>query len=112
MELPAQQGGTVDNLVLIAAPINQSLVDQIQSLGGIENVIVVDLRPVGDTAYPGMNDLEILYNGITDMAPDMVRQKLEGGEDGYGHFYYNGSGEASVLRRDDLAKDLKSLGVE
>ena len=103
----ANEGTTVDNLVLIGAPINESLVEELASTSNIKSVTDINLTEHGDAAYPGMTDLEVLWYGATNMAPDMLR-----GGAGTGHFYYNASGPEHSQRRDNLAQILVKKGLK
>jgi Thioesterase domain len=102
----ADKGEKVDNLILIGAPINQSLVDQIASKPNIKNVIYVNLTEHGDAIYPGMTDLEIVWDGL-GLAWDMYAHGP-----GTGHFYYSSDDAEGARRRDDLAAKLKGQGLK
>lgn len=103
----AGQGGTVDNLVLLGAPINQSLVDQLTTLsdqGSIGQLHFIDLTPVGDPIHAGMTDGEILRH-----APMLATQMPINA----GHFYLSGANQSGAERRDAFADYLvKERGVE
>ena len=100
----ADQGQTVDNLVLIGAPINQSLVDRLAETDGIGNVRYINLSDQGDPIYPGMSDFEILRYGLT-VLPAQQRTIT-------GHFFYSGDNAVGAVRRDSLANDLFGSGIK
>lgn len=52
----AAKGVTVDNLVLVGAPLNQSMMDRLNTTDGIKNVSVINLTNQGDPLSAGMND--------------------------------------------------------
>src|SRR5262249_3298121 len=56
----AQNGQYVNNLVLIGAPITQSLLDAVRSEPNSGNVQVINLTEFGDPIYAGMSDWELL----------------------------------------------------
>ena len=93
----------VDNLVLIGAPINQSLVDRLERSPNIGNVIYVTLDKHGDPIYPGMSDTEIIAS-----SPKLGYQMLFTGS---GHFYYSQENAEGAKRRDELARKLFESGV-
>lgn len=98
----ADQGQTVDNLVLIGAPINQSLVDRLAETDGIGNVQYINLTDQGDPLYPGISDIDIFR-----ATPTLAGQQRSNS----GHFYYSGDNALGAARRDSLAIDLFGNGV-
>jgi pimeloyl-ACP methyl ester carboxylesterase len=93
----------VDNLVLIGAPINQSLVGRLERSPNIGNVTYINLDAHGDPIYPGMNDAEIVAS-----SPKLGYQMLFTGS---GHFYYSQENAEGAKRRDALARKLFESGV-
>ncbi|WP_328188299.1 hypothetical protein [Marinobacter sp. OP 3.4] len=94
----------VDNLVLVGAPINASLLTAVRTHPKIKNVIVIDLGQHGDPIYAGMSDGELI-EAVPTLGMQMVRGK------GEGHFYYaveNGEGQT---RRHLLARSLFQKGL-
>lgn len=98
----ARQGHTINNLVLIGAPINASLRDAASQHPNIINTHIIDLSAQGDPIYAGMTDKEIV-----DSSAVLGRQML----DGSGHFYYSGDSEAGRARRRQLARELYAKGL-
>ena len=96
----AGQGKTIDNLILIGAPINQDLFDAVKSNPNILQTISITLP--GDPIYPGMSDASLVQ-----ASPKLAVQMMLGN----GHFYYAGSDKTAASRRDDLAKQLTRIGV-
>lgn len=100
----AKQEGTVDHLVLIGAPINQSLMDELEENKFIKNVIIIDLKEVGDPIKAGMNDLELML-----WAPTLAKQMVS--DDKIGHFFYSGEPPVGNDRRRKLADFLYEQGL-
>lgn len=98
----AENGGVVDNLVLLGAPINEDLYDAVRRHPRIRNVITRDLSRYGDPIHAGMSDGDIVA-----ATPRLARQWAEGS----GHFSLSGEGPVFDQRRDALAEDLKRSGV-
>jgi hypothetical protein len=98
----AQDGGWVDNLILIGAPINQDLYTAVRYNPNIANVITVDLSSYGDPIHPGMSDFD-----IAKTLPILFDQWQKNA----GHFYYSGTGQTADQRRSALARMLYDDGV-
>ncbi|THD80626.1 MAG: hypothetical protein E7812_07810 [Phenylobacterium sp.] len=98
----AQNGGKVDNLVLLGAPINQDLYDAVTHNPRIKNVVNLDLGAYGDPIHAGMTDGEILR-----AAPKLAGQWASG----QGHFRYSGDGPVFDQRRDELTQQLLDRGL-
>jgi RHS repeat-associated protein len=99
----ANNGQTIDNLVLIGAPINQDLLDAVQSNENILNVHVINLQAQGDPIFAGMSDFRLAVTSpllIYQMATDS------------GHFHYAPDTAVGASRRRNLAKKLRSLGLK
>jgi hypothetical protein len=94
----------VDNLVLIGAPINQSLVDRLKASPNIKNVIYINLTAKGDPVYPGMSDFALAWH-----TPRLYYQMQSG--KGLGHFYYSLETAEGTRRREELARQLKEMGL-
>jgi hypothetical protein len=99
----AENGGKVDNLVLVGAPINQDLYDAVRSHPNIKHVITLDLGQYGDPIHAGMTDEE-----FARAFPKLVGQFYGHGA---GHFYYSQTGPKGDARRDALAQTLVRDGV-
>lgn len=99
----ALNGVVVDNLVLIGAPINQSLLDRVNSMENIKTVTVMNIESQGDPIYAGMTDTEIISS-----VPTLVDQMA----DSSGHFYYSPSGAEGHARRVELVQKLLDLGLK
>jgi pimeloyl-ACP methyl ester carboxylesterase len=97
-----ENGGQVDNLILIGAPINSDLLDAVQNNPNISNVILVDLAKQGDPISAGMTDGQIAAT-----LPTLMKQM----PNNEGHFYYSGTGSDADARRDELADGLYDQGV-
>ena len=100
----AENGGKVDNLVLLGAPINQDLFDAVKNHPNIKNVITLDLGAHGDPVHAGMSDGAFAASG-----PKLIGQLLSPGNPG--HFYYSGGDAVGDARRDELARGLVERGL-
>ncbi|MGH1485271.1 MAG: hypothetical protein ACRBCI_03555 [Cellvibrionaceae bacterium] len=98
----AEEGITVDNLVLIGAPINQSLLDAVSQHDKIRKVTVIDLTAQNDPIYAGMTDTTIINS-----VPLLIQQMGASN----GHFYYAPTGPEYDARRDTLANRIYGSGV-
>lgn len=98
----AQNGGKVDNLVLVGAPINKDLYEAVKSHPNIRNVITMDLGAHGDPIHAGMTDPEFVA-----ALPKLASQLFSNS----GHFYYSGAGPEGDARRAALARTLAQKGV-
>ena len=92
----------VDNLVLIGAPINRSLLAAVRNPKFIKKVFVVNLNLQGDPIYAGMNDDEIIRS-VPTLIKQMVREN--------GHFYYAAESAEGKARRRVLAQKIYAKGV-
>ncbi|WP_068083930.1 hypothetical protein [Polycladidibacter stylochi] len=99
----ASKGITVDNLVLIGAPLNQSMMDRLNTTDGVRNVSVINLTNQGDPLSAGMSDLEIISS-----VPSLFGQMRSN----TGHFHYNPPGPIGHQRRIDLGNQLIDLGIK
>lgn len=98
----AARGTTVDNLILVGAPLNSSLMDAVMNSPNISNVHVLNLGSQGDPIAPPMSDMAIMR-----AAPLLARQMGANS----GHFYYSAPGAQGAARRDALAAQLYGRGV-
>lgn len=96
----AGNGNVVSNLVLIGAPLNQDLMNAVNSNSNIRNVITINIP--GDPIRAGMSD-----GAIAMASPQLALQMARG----TGHFTYAGSSAAAAGRRRSLARDLYGRGV-
>jgi hypothetical protein len=93
-------GGYVDNLILVGAPINKDLYDALRQNANIGQMIVI--RPPGDPIYAGISDTQL----VKDLG--QLRQQWR---DTTGHFYYSATGQLGQQRDAALARYLYSKGV-
>lgn len=98
----AARGTTVDNLVLIGAPLNDSLLSALRGSPRITNIHVLNLTALGDPIAPPMSDF-----AITLSVPRLINQMRANS----GHFYYSAPGAIGAARRDALAAQLYQRGV-
>ena len=78
----AKQGVKINNLVLIASPIDASFLDKLKSNKNIEKLLILDLTNRGDEIHAGMQQLELLNPYfLKKLGDDMAAGK------GQGHFY-------------------------
>ena len=98
----ANKGIKIDNLVLIGAPINYSLLQAVQNNNNIKNVIIINLDKFGDPIYAGMTDDELLK-----IVPSLWTQMRN--DDG--HFYYASEKEEGKKRRKELCENLYKKGL-
>ena len=98
----AAKGGTVDNLVLIGAPISADFVTSLEQNAGIRNVIVKDLNARRDPIYAGVSRREMLV-----FAPLLAYQMTQS----EGHFYYAPGNADGALRRRELGRELYNEGL-
>lgn len=96
----AGNGNVVSNLVLIGAPLNQDLMNAVNSNTNIRNVITINIP--GDPIRAGMSD-----GAIAMASPQLIIQMARG----TGHFTYAGSSATAAERRRSLARDLYGRGV-
>ncbi|MEZ8029982.1 hypothetical protein [Enterovibrio norvegicus] len=99
----ANNGLTVNNLVLIGAPINHSLVKAVKSHANIKNVIIMNLKEQGDPIYAGISDGELISASF-----ELGNQMIQGN----GHFYYSGNDSEGKKRREELAATLVGMGIK
>jgi hypothetical protein len=104
----AENGGKIDNLVLLGAPINQDLYEAVKRHPNIRNVITLDLGQHGDPIHAGMTDDEF-RKAFPQLVGQFVGQRYGGGHTG--HFYYSGAGPVGDHRREALARSLVQRGV-
>ncbi|WP_337187012.1 hypothetical protein [Phenylobacterium sp.] len=100
----AEEGGKVDNLVLVGAPINADLYGAVRKHPNIRNVINVDLDQHGDPIRAGMTDDQIA-RAFPRIGVQFFDQRHPG------HFYYSGVGPEHDRRRKGLADMLVERGV-
>lgn len=104
----ADAGGTVDNLVLIGAPVEKGFLEKLENHPNIKSVRVVDLTEQGDPIKAGMSDGEVIKS-----APELAGQMLfPDGDASEGHFYYSDGGPTGQQRRRDLARKLAGFGLK
>lgn len=87
----ARTGVNIDNLVLIGAPINDSLLKAVKYNSHIKNLIVMNLGQLGDPVYAGISDIDLA------MAALRLAVQMDAGR-GDGHFYYALEGEEGARR--------------
>lgn len=101
----ARSGVNIDNLVLIGAPINDSLLKAVKYNSHIKNLIVMNLGQHGDPIYAGISDIDLA------MAALKLAVQMNAGR-GEGHFYYALEGDEGARRRLLLALDLVQKGLQ
>jgi len=99
----AKNGQTIDNLVLIGAPINADLLSAVENNENILNVKIIDLTAKGDPIFAGMSDGEIAAS-----VPTLIKQQSESS----GHFFFAPNTDEGASRRDKLAEELVNSGLE
>lgn len=100
----ARQRHVVDHLVLIGSPIDGDFLAALQALPTIRQVIVKDLRQVGDPIYAGLSQRELLL-----AVPELQRQQSR--KLGEGHFHYAHVIQDSSRRWKSLAQELADQGL-
>lgn len=104
----ADQGGKVDNLVLLATPIEKEFLEKLKNHPNIKEVRIIDLPEQGDPIKAGMSDWEVIKATpklFSQYGVGVYRNKS-------GHFFYSDEGKAGIVRRRELAKRLKALGLK
>ena len=91
----AEQSREIDNLVLLGAPINPSLLRAMERYSMIKNIIIHDLTEFGDPIYAGMSDFEII-GSVSELRSTMNEDPQA---PQVGHFYYSGSGTEDTIQR-------------
>lgn len=99
-----QKGGTVDNLVLIGAPISKEFLNTLRNTEGIRNIIVKNLTQHGDPIFAGMSGTQVAKSSFT-----LASQMASGA--GVGHFYYASNNVTGRVRRRVLAWELYNDGL-
>jgi len=103
----ADNGGKVDHLVLVGAPISKQLLEQLQKHPNIGKVEVIDLDEHGDPIKAGMSTGDLVMS-VPELGLDFS-SGVNG--EGKGHFYYGGNSPTGDSRRRKLAKTLFDLGL-
>lgn len=106
----ADQGRTVDHLVLIATPIEQPFLEALRRHPKIGSVIVIDLTGHGDPIKAGMTDVEVIWAGPA-LLYQIVRGELFHRRPRTGHFLYAGDHDHNERLRRHLAKQLFERGL-
>lgn len=105
----ALAGHEVDTLVLIGAPVNDSLLSWVKSMPNIKQVIIKDLTEHGDPIFAGMTDGALLKS-VPELAATMNEDPTA---EQRGHFYYSGSGtDRSMQRKRVLVAELMDQGLK
>jgi len=107
----ADKGGTVDNLVLMGAPVEPGFLKKLKSHPNIKSVKIIDLPERGDPIKAGMSDLDVL-GSLPKLGVDSLRNYWNDNKDNIGHFYYSGNGVESQRRRRELARKLFRDGLK
>ncbi|WP_423193528.1 thioesterase domain-containing protein [Cupriavidus sp. H18C2] len=100
----ANQGHTVDHLVLIGSPIDAVFLGNLRANKAIRKVVVIDLKEQGDPLYAGISQWEVVA-----AAPILAAQMSAG--KGHGHFYYAHVTAELPERLDRLARRIAAEGV-
>ncbi len=98
----AQQGSTINHLVLIASPISEHFLNIVKSTKRIKKVFVINLDKYGDPVYAGMKTSELVFS-VFKLIDQEKKQE--------GHFYYTKEGIEGDKRRVVLANDIYKLGL-
>jgi pimeloyl-ACP methyl ester carboxylesterase len=101
----ANTGVVVDNLVLVASPIDGDFLAKLKSSPNIKKVTVLNIK--GDDIYAGMTQAELLNPKLLQkLGSDMLANK------GQGHFYFGHPVSDLPARLKALANHLVSLGIK
>ncbi|WP_259781372.1 alpha/beta fold hydrolase [Aestuariispira ectoiniformans] len=100
----ADDGGIVDNLVLLGTPIEATFLKKLESHPNIKHVEVINLSEEDDPIFAGMSDLDVAMS-----TPKLASQFFI--EPSAGHFYYSDPGEEGNKRRRALASKLFDIGL-
>jgi len=103
----ADNGGKVDHLVLIGAPISKVFLGKLNNHPNIRSVEIINLSKYGDPIHAGMSTAE-LFMSIPALGADFLSGKYGNIR---GHFYYGGKPPVGHARRRDLASRVFVLGV-
>jgi pimeloyl-ACP methyl ester carboxylesterase len=94
--------GTVDHLVLIGAPMQESLLQRARRAKNIKKIVLVSLKDKGDPIDAGMSNWEIIRS-----TPTLAGQQ----GDNTGHFWYAPMTPEGAARRRQLARHLYNEGL-
>jgi hypothetical protein len=100
----AAKGHIVDNLVLIASPIDADFLGKLKSASNIKKVVVVDLTQFGDPIHAGISQRALIEGMST------LKRQQDAGL-GEGHFYYAHIVRDSKGRWASLAQKLTREGL-
>jgi hypothetical protein len=101
----AKNGITVNNLVLIASPIDADFLKHLKNSKNIKKVTVLNIK--GDDIYAGITQIELINPMVVKkLGDDMQANK------GQGHFYFAHSIPDLPLRLQTLAEQIVSTGVK
>lgn len=104
----ASKGVYVDNLVLVASPIDGGFLKDLKSSSYIGKVHVVNLVQFNDPLHAGMSQAEMIA-----AVPTLHKQDSQSGTTkGIGHFYYRPSTPEGATRRRTLARFLQLSGLK
>ncbi|WYD79832.1 MAG: hypothetical protein V8K32_11005 [Candidatus Electrothrix gigas] len=119
----ANEGRTVDNLILVGSPISRNFLDRLQTHPNIRQVIIKNLNEYNDSIYAGMPRDKVKMNAnnlinimkIGGQFGDNLGRELLGDslyyEGGKGHFYYAPNDPIGQKRRRELVQELLGKGV-
>lgn len=103
----ADNGGKVDHLVLIGAPISKEFLGKLEGHPNIGKIDVIDLNEYGDPIRAGMS------TGALLMSVPVLGLDFSFGKYGKinGHFFYGGLPPVGQARRRELARRIFELGI-
>ncbi|MEG3618960.1 hypothetical protein V5T82_10885 [Magnetovibrio sp. PR-2] len=103
----ADEGGTVDNLVLMGTPVEKGFLEKLQNHPNIKSVRVVDLKDQNDPIKAGMSDVDVMMS-----VPVLANQHYTSETDRkIGHFYYSGDDDVGKQRRRALSSKFAEWGL-
>lgn len=102
----AENGGIVDNLALMATPIEARYLNELRGHENILSVKILDLVDHGDTLEAGGSDASFILSAF-HMAASYYREK---GRARSGHFFFSDLTPKGYERRRTLAKQLWQQG--
>jgi len=103
----ADKGGIVDNLVLMATPIEKGFLEYLQNHPNIKSVRILNLTDKGDPVKADITDGKIIV-----AVPELIVQGSGKGAARIGHSYYSGAGPVGQIRRRELASKFASWGLK
>lgn len=101
----AKTGVVINNLILIASPIDADFLTHLKNTQNIKKVTVLNIK--GDDIYAGITQLELINPSVLKkLGDDMLAYK------GQGHFYFAHPVPDLPLRLKYLAEQIAATGVK